>query len=154
MLKPFLYVSVESSIWGWLQSVGGCNHWSTQNWFSRIGPELNWLDWLSYPEWQLPNWSRANWSIQIMPSLIWARICPIGLLVLCRSTKAFLRRCSSSNCNILAIRCSSNSHSATRRIFSNSFSLNRSQTYILKLGIWNYIGITASQLNATENGVI
>ena len=77
-----------------------------------------------------------------------------SLPCLCRSTKAFHRLCSNSNCNRLNILCSSNSHSVSNRIFSDSFSLNRSRTWLCKFGIWNSIGMTASSPNANRNGVV
>ena len=72
----------------------------------------------------------------------------------CRSTNAFLLLCSSSSCNKLAIRFSSNSSNVASRIRSDSFSLKRSFTWIRKLGIWNSTGITASKPNASRNGVV
>ena len=72
----------------------------------------------------------------------------------CRSTNAFLLCCSKSSYSKLAIRFSSNSHNVSSQIFSDSFSLRRSFTWILRLGIWNSIGITASIPNANRNGVV
>ena len=53
----------------------------------------------------------------------------------CRSTNAFLLLCSSSSCNKLAVRFSSNSNNVASRIRSDYFPLKRSFTWIRKLGI-------------------
>ena len=77
-----------------------------------------------------------------------------SLALRCRSTNAFRLRCSSSSCNKLDIRFSSNLYNVASRIFSDSFSLRRSLTWIRKLGIWNSTGITASNPNANQDGVV
>ena len=93
------------------------------------------------------------------PSFVWKTRtgCPMARELSnerpCPSTKALRRHWPCSKCAKLAMCCSRSSSNCSSRCCSDSVSGSCSTIYTCQLGIWNSIGITASNPNESREGV-